>query len=90
MMSDNTSPITRSIPAWAGETREPSRPYPYHAVYPRVGGGNAAAGVVEVVADGLSPRGRGKRADDLAAVRDHRSIPAWAGETAREAKFDKM
>ena len=33
----------------------------YGAVYPRVGGGNAAAEFLAAQAEGLSPRGRGKR-----------------------------
>ena len=51
----------RSIPAWAGETREARRPYPYHAVYPRVGGGNDLYQPFHKLVAGLSPRGRGKR-----------------------------
>ena len=54
--------ITRSIPAWAGETDMPSLPFLDSRVYPRVGGGNS--GVPLKISDkiGLSPRGRGKRA----------------------------
>ena len=47
-----------------------------------MGGGNKGALVMGTTEDGLSPRGRGKRVDRLAARRATRSIPAWAGETA--------
>ena len=73
--------LSRSIPAWAGETRSaPSSSAPAR-VYPRVGGGNARVAYNHALADGLSPRGRGKRACAIAHQRRRRSIPAWAGET---------
>ena len=51
------------------------------AVYPRVGGGNALCVVVDPLAVGLSPRGRGKPAASVLRLSASRSIPAWAGET---------
>ena len=73
--------MRRSIPAWAGETASAvSRRCPAE-VYPRVGGGNSAAGNFEQSSKGLSPRGRGKQTHFPAVCWSARSIPAWAGET---------
>ena len=52
-------------------------------VYPRVGGGNGRHVVNYVTKYGLSPRGRGKRIQEGSIEAIPRSIPAWAGETAR-------
>ena len=52
-------------------------------VYPRVGGGNTAHSFTHAQPRGLSPRGRGKLNYALKQARRNRSIPAWAGETAR-------
>ena len=52
----------RSIPAWAGETREGEGGRQGARVYPRVGGGNLYGGGCPSPARGLSPRGRGKLA----------------------------
>ncbi len=51
----------RSIPAWAGETPSPDPPGRRPGVYPRVGGGNPGPLADGHAAQGLSPRGRGKR-----------------------------
>ena len=51
------------------------------AVYPRVGGGNGGVLRAALNAWGLSPRGRGKRAEIYNDLDGRRSIPAWAGET---------
>ena len=56
--SDNPS---RSIPAWAGETRAKPTAAFHCAVYPRVGGGNVLKRGYCARALGLSPRGRGKQ-----------------------------
>ena len=72
---------TRSIPAWAGETRHLCGFIYRRAVYPRVGGGNAAHSAAEQDEGGLSPRGRGKLGSTPAIDKPARSIPAWAGET---------
>ena len=72
----------RSIPAWAGETDFSTSCKNLQEVYPRVGGGNRCTASPPTRAAGLSPRGRGKR-DRIKDMRaQHRSIPAWAGETA--------
>ena len=73
--------IWRSIPAWAGETASENRQYASRKVYPRVGGGNGSGAVFGFSSDGLSPRGRGKPADDANHSIYFGSIPAWAGET---------
>ena len=71
----------RSIPAWAGETRSAGRSRSRSRVYPRVGGGNLVAEMPIGSGRGLSPRGRGKRADADRPADNAGSIPAWAGET---------
>ena len=71
----------RSIPAWAGETRTYTGAIVLSVVYPRVGGGNAAALILPFYIAGLSPRGRGKPAVPFGPGILVRSIPAWAGET---------
>ena len=70
-----------SIPAWAGETSSSSGSSSSGSVYPRVGGGNAVAGIGPGQDNGLSPRGRGKRKATRLSTPCNRSIPAWAGET---------
>ena len=54
------------------------------AVYPRVGGGNAAALERAEEPEGLSPRGRGKLSGYPSLTSFLGSIPAWAGETRRD------
>ena len=71
----------RSIPAWAGETNIFINDILLSGVYPRVGGGNPYLAVTLLLNLGLSPRGRGKRRLGLEFCAEHRSIPAWAGET---------
>ena len=75
----------RSIPAWAGETRCIGYCLRCEWVYPRVGGGNTGGQNFIDAGHGLSPRGRGKPAAPMATLTDMRSIPAWAGETGKEA-----
>ena len=62
----NPTPLTdadRSIPAWAGETACAGIRRHNTGVYPRVGGGNSVTAAAFPLFDGLSPRGRGKRAN---------------------------
>ena len=69
-----------SIPAWAGEPHGDGGRPGDRRVYPRVGGGTAAALSIANIGNGLSPRGRGNHLQlQVVAVRDG-SIPAWAGE----------
>ena len=75
----------RSIPAWAGETIAHAYQFDLWGVYPRVGGGNGPISAGRAHAQGLSPRGRGKRPRDVSQQRGRRSIPAWAGETMRRS-----
>ena len=72
----------RSIPAWAGETHRRSGEAALCGVYPRVGGGNELAQFNIHTNEGLSPRGRGKRAAICVSAASSGSIPAWAGETS--------
>ena len=72
-----------SIPAWAGEPACQPRPAPATGVYPRVGGGADYNFVTMAAAAGLSPRGRGSRADHGPGQFHEGSIPAWAGEPVR-------
>ena len=69
-----------SIPAYAGEPRQPARISGCRGVYPRVCGGTRSEHAVREVANGLSPRMRG----NLGGLRKHSpaigSIPAYAGE----------
>ncbi len=73
--------LSRSIPAWAGETISREEGRMATGVYPRVGGGNQRICMSSPHPYGLSPRGRGKPRQDTAAVLARWSIPAWAGET---------
>ncbi len=71
----------RSIPAWAGETRQ-AHPGPRGAqVDPRVGGGDRAVSTPSPRVSGRSPRGRGRHRRPDARHLGMGSIPAWAGET---------
>ena len=70
-----------SIPAWAGETHPAGGWGVELGVYPRVGGGNGIILLSLAPVEGLSPRGRGKRAFLDAHGAPVGSIPAWAGET---------
>ena len=72
----------RSIPAWAGEPRPRGSRGSSRWVYPRVGGGTQVPASMMPGLIGLSPRGRGNRAGDMAPWSWSRSIPAWAGEPA--------
>ena len=73
--------MSRSIPAWAGETTTTDTYAGLYPVYPRVGGGNVLETPVSVPPVGLSPRGRGKLPGWQTPHGTLRSIPAWAGET---------
>ena len=74
-----------SIPAWAGEPTLASYPNGKPTVYPRVGGGTRYIWREQVMATGLSPRGRGNCVHDLQGGVQGRSIPAWAGEPVPSA-----
>ena len=70
-----------SIPAYAGETHLYSQPRQADPVDPRVCGGNDPTKSAVYAAKGRSPRMRGKRRFTKSEVAEHRSIPAYAGET---------
>ena len=69
-----------SIPACAGEPRQPDSSLQGTRVYPRVCGGTAAAGTNRRWAKGLSPRVRGNPPAPIFPVLLRGSIPACAGE----------
>ena len=69
-----------SIPARAGEPDVAGRVFDIDWVYPRACGGTANDGVVNVRAQGLSPRVRGNRHASVAGSLLAGSIPARAGE----------
>ena len=73
-------PALRSIPACAGEAREPARRYRPPAVYPRVCGGSSSGSQRPSVQAGLSPRVRGKLIVAYRRYGKLGSIPACAGE----------
>ena len=70
----------RSIPACAGEASSAESPPPWIGVYPRVCGGSPVTQEVSDMADGLSPRVRGKRSIPGRHRPSPGSIPACAGE----------
>ena len=74
--------VARLIPAWAGKTLVGCLGGHQAKAHPRVGGENHAMHVPDALADGSSPRGRGKRGGRSVGMRGHRLIPAWAGKTA--------
>ena len=53
--------------------------------HPRVGGENDLVDMYYSGQSGSSPRGRGKRARDIARINQQRLIPAWAGKTHEAA-----
>ena len=74
---------SRSIPACAGEAGAGKRNYPQRQVYPRVCGGSQEGGLWGYRHGGLSPRVRGKLERRVHHQHIGRSIPACAGEAAR-------
>ena len=73
-------PRPRSIPAWAGKPPAGRSGGGRNRVYPRVGGETFSALARSERNCGLSPRGRGNRADRDEPRPGLRSIPAWAGK----------
>ena len=69
------------IPARAGKTEQKARGCPSWTAHPRAGGENTRAPLVEVLAVGSSPRGRGKPPLGYADARCFGLIPARAGKT---------
>ena len=69
-----------SIPAHAGEPRQPMQKLHGPAVYPRACGGTKQLPGERPPRPGLSPRMRGNPLPPLAFTTDARSIPAHAGE----------
>ena len=69
-----------SIPASAGEPPASRGAMPGEMVYPRECGGTRVELLRRRKVEGLSPRVRGNRCDDLPCQRERGSIPASAGE----------
>ena len=73
----------RNIPAYAGKTRVAGGLERDRQEHPRVCGENRRRLTTIAVAQGTSPRMRGKRQGHAGAVECHRNIPAYAGKTLR-------
>ena len=73
-------PISRSIPACAGEPPGACPGFALEAVYPRVCGGTESVTAGAIGDAGLSPRVRGNRSEEVVRDIDPGSIPACAGE----------
>ena len=69
------------IPAGAGETETSESAFQHVAAYPRGRGGNDDTKNVFVLAQGLSPRARGKHHGEGVRLHGRGPIPAGAGET---------
>ena len=80
-------PCIRSIPACAGEPRNPSSLRRTAGVYPRVCGGTLVELRLDAYGRGLSPRVRGNRRQHDVGLVDDGSIPACAGEPTKRARL---
>ncbi len=74
----------RSIPACAGEPQRCAGTAGRYGVYPRVCGGTHPCQLFYQPGQGLSPRVRGNHRGGYQCLQAGRSIPACAGEPARE------
>ena len=72
----------RSIPAWAGETKRDWRRYPMSRVYPRVGGGNPAAGSLPPAPYRSIPAWAGETLWNRKDVQRYRVYPRVGGGNA--------
>ena len=79
----NLSSFIGSIPACAGEPRDPRGAWGVSAVYPRLCGGTQADHSLPLRGRGLSPPVRGNPPTAMARGRSPGSIPACAGEPIR-------
>ena len=77
-------PFGRFIPAWAGNARVSRIDGPVYSVHPRVGGERILACMARSTPNGSSPRGRGTQGDGPCHARNHRFIPAWAGNASAQ------
>ena len=76
----NRTPVSGSIPAYAGEPLNDAKPKTLSTVYPRVCGGTLGGRPSALRTHGLSPRMRGNHAVSVSAAAQEWSIPAYAGE----------
>ena len=83
LMKKDASEAERSIPACAGEPFSSRVRVSGFWVYPRVCGGTVKGGSAHLIHLGLSPRVRGNRQLETESQLLYRSIPACAGEPAR-------
>ena len=72
----------RNIPAYAGKTKHTCHNAHVSAEHPRVCGENHRVKLAREVAEGTSPRMRGKRRFTMTGSLIVRNIPAYAGKTA--------
>ena len=72
-------PVSRIIPAWAGNARAPAWPSRHDPDHPRVGGERGTARRGGGGHRGSSPRGRGTLTATHYTPEVCRIIPAWAG-----------
>ena len=72
----------RNIPAYAGKTRLQKILGGSNQEHPRVCGENHRVKLAREVAEGTSPRMRGKRLPQWPCGEHHRNIPVYAGKTA--------
>ena len=82
-ISNQTWPLTGTIPAGAGETDKEHTQDPRLRDHPRGRGGNSGAEQFNVADDGPSPRARGKLCTASPPFPGFGTIPAGAGETRR-------
>ena len=82
MLAENAG----SIPAYAGEPYEGKILDGLHRVYPRVCGGTEALPTTPIDERGLSPRMRGNPVQGWGPACRTGSIPAYAGEPARDSR----
>ena len=76
------NPTGRNIPAHAGKTSGLFTIPNHFEEHPRARGENAFRGGRQYVADGTSPRTRGKQGIAVSRIDNARNIPAHAGKTS--------
>ena len=84
-----TSPLTRFIPACAGNTTISERTHHPSAVHPRLCGEHHRVGVVSLCSAGSSPPVRGTLPESVRWRHVYRFIPACAGNTTRGTNVRK-
>ena len=80
----------RFIPAYAGNTIQPTVQLSLQAVHPRVCGEHIACQPRNRHIDGSSPRMRGTRGNSETRITSERFIPAYAGNTSGSLRMAKL